>query len=79
MVKEIYSRTWDFTLYETETGYVLNVFFFGLVDFFRSFKILENELPQDFEELKLLSETIRNNYDNYKDSEIIPAITVEFS
>lgn len=77
MVKEIYSRAWDFKLYNTENGIVLSVIFFGIVDFHRSFKLSEADLPVDLEDLKSLSEEIRNNYDKYKEIEIIPAIINE--
>ena len=77
MVKEMYSRAWDFTLYETENCNVISVVFFGLVDFHRSFKLFHNELPHNLDDLKILSEDIRSNYEKYKEREIIPAIIKE--
>ncbi|MFN8353083.1 MAG: hypothetical protein U0Y10_01440 [Spirosomataceae bacterium] len=78
MVKELFSKNWDFTLYQVNDRLVISVVFFGLVDFYRSFRLLENDLRNDdYELLYNLSKEIRNNYDNYKYREIIPAITSE--
>jgi plasmid replication initiation protein len=77
MIKELYSRNWDFTLYQKADDYVISVVFFGLVDFHRSFYLNTNEFNENYEELKNLSEQIRNNYDNYKIREVTPAITNE--
>lgn len=55
---------------------VISVVFFGLVDFHRSSYLLPNELTENYESLKGLSENIRNNYDNYKEREVVPAILV---
>jgi hypothetical protein len=73
-MKELYSRNWDFTLYEIDNKVVITVVFFGPVDIFRSFYLLSEELTKDYEALKAVSEKIRNNYDFYKIREIIPAI-----
>lgn len=75
MVKELYSRPWDFTVYQTNDGFVISVIFFGLVDFHRSFKITSDEIPADLEDLKTLSEKIRSNYEDFIEREISPAIT----
>jgi hypothetical protein len=78
MIKAITKNNWDFTLYEVGEDYIFSVVFFNsMVDFSRSFKLTEKEKNFDFEELKELSELIRNNYDLYKKREIIPAITKE--
>ena len=77
MVKEIYTRNWDFTLYQVDGRFVISVVFFGLVDFYRSFNLLEENVPTVLEDLKNLSEQIRNNYDDFKPTELIPAITKE--
>ncbi len=77
MTKELYSRNWDFTLYQVNDKRVITVVFFGLVDYFRSFFLQPQEITEDFESLNILSEQIRNHYDSYKDREIIPAITQE--
>jgi hypothetical protein len=74
MVKKLYVRNWDFTLYQINDKYVISVVFFGLVDFHRSFYLQPLELVDDYEQLKNLSEKIRNNYENYKSREIVPAI-----
>jgi hypothetical protein len=77
MIKELYTRNWDYTVYQVNDQKVISVVFFGMVDYHRSFFLLPDEIPQDFELLKTLSEYIRNNYESYKDREIIPAITAE--
>lgn len=75
-IKELYSRNWDFTIYEVDGRVIITVIFFGIVDFYRSFYMLSEEMTDDFESLKELSELIRNNYEKYKDREIEPAILV---
>jgi hypothetical protein len=78
MIKAITKNNWDFTLYEVGQDYIFTVVFFNsMVDFSRSFKLNENEKIFKFEQLKELSELIRNDYDSYKEREIIPAITKE--
>ncbi len=78
MIKAITKNNWDFTLYEVGQDYVFSVVFFNsMVDFSRSFKLNENEKTFNFEQLKELSELSRNDYDSYKEREIIPAITKE--
>lgn len=75
MTKKIYSRNWDFTVYQVDDKMIINVVFFGLVDFHRSFRLLEEDLKEkDYESLKTLSERIRSSYDDYRHREIIPAI-----
>lgn len=76
MIKELYISNWDFTLYQVDDKTVISVVFLGLVDFHRSFYLLPNELTENYESLKGLSENIRNNYDNYKEREVVPAILV---
>jgi len=77
MINELYTRNWDFTLYQVDDRMVITVTFFGLVDYFRSFLLLPEERTSDFESLKDLSERIRNNYELYKDREILPVVTKE--
>jgi hypothetical protein len=77
MIKELYSRNWDFTLYQANDRIVITVAFFGFVDSFKSFFLQPEEFTTDFESLKNLSENIRNNYEAYKHREITPAITRE--
>lgn len=76
MVKLIIKNSWDFTLYEVEENYIISVVFFNsMVDFSRSFKLTEIEKLFNLEQLKDLSELIRKNYQDYKEREVIPAIT----
>jgi len=77
MVKEIYKRNWDYIVYQVNDETVISVVFFGLVDYHRSFYLLPDEIPDDFEQLKGLSEKIRANYNLYVEREIVPAITKE--
>lgn len=78
MIKAITKNNWDFTLYQEGKEYFISVVFFNsMIDFSRSFKLTEEEKLFDFEQLKKLSELIRNNYDAYKEREIVPAITKE--
>ncbi|MDH7913762.1 hypothetical protein [Winogradskyella sp. SYSU M77433] len=74
MKKELYSRNWDYTLYEVNGKQIITVTIFGRVDYQRSF-YLENEVKEsEYENLKELSEDIRNNYDKFKSLEITPPI-----
>lgn len=78
MIKAITKNNWDFTLYKVDNEYIISVVFFNsMVDFSRSFKLTEEEKSFDFEQLKELSDLIRNNYNTYKEREIEPAITKE--
>jgi len=71
MKKEIAKNNWDFILYELDGEYILKVVFYSsYVDTSRKFKLSKEEASLDFEELKKLSERIRNNYEEYKDREI---------
>ncbi len=76
VLKEIYDSPWDFILYQTDEGYVINIEYSNsAVDFSRSFKLNKTEANLSFEELKQLSESIRKDYELFKDREITPAIT----
>jgi len=78
MINKIMKNNWDFTLYQVNEELVFTVVFYSSrIEFSRSFKLIENEKNSDFEGLKKLSEQIRDNYDVFKDREIIPAITAE--
>lgn len=77
VLKEIYDSPWDFILYQTDEGYVINVEYSNsAVDFSRSFKLSEAEANLDFDELKQLSDRIRKDYESFKDREIIPSVTM---
>jgi hypothetical protein len=76
MTKLIAKIDWDFTLYEVNQNYFISVVFFNsMVDFSRSFKLTKNERLYNLDQLKELSDLIRNNYNNFKEREIIPAIS----
>ena len=75
-MNKIYDSPWDFILYQTDEGYVINVEYSNsAVDFSRSFKLSEAEANLSFEELKQLSGKIREDYESYKNREITPAVT----
>lgn len=77
MIKLITKNNWDFTLYEVGEDYIITVVFFNsIVDFSRSFKLTKNEKLYNLDKLKELSQLIRNNYENYKEREIIPVISI---
>lgn len=67
---EIANRNWDYTLYKAES-FIFTVIFFGKIDFPRSFTISEEESKGNLEEL---SKKIRENYEDFKEREIKPAI-----
>jgi hypothetical protein len=75
VLEKVMKNNWDFILYRTDEGYVLNVVFYSSsMDFSRSFKLSSEESNLDFEGLKQLSEQIRNNYELYKDREVTPVV-----
>ncbi|MDF9800470.1 hypothetical protein OKW21_005733 [Catalinimonas alkaloidigena] len=75
VLNELVRNNWDFILYKTDEGFIINVVFYSsAVNFSRSFRVSEEETNQDFEGLKQLSEQIRSNYEVFKDREIVPAI-----
>ena len=71
MKTELIDSPWDFTLYEENGMNILEVVYCNsFVDFSRKFKIQGEEVDYDFEQLKVLAEEIRNDYEKYKDREI---------
>ena len=75
MKKELMRNSWDFILYDVGKEKIITVVFYNsFVDTSKSFRLTEREETYNLEELKKLSEYIRNNYDKYKDREIIPSI-----
>ena len=75
-LEKVMKSNWDFILYRTDQGFVLNVTTCNsFVDVTRSYKITDEESKLDFEGVKQLAEQIRNNYDSYKDREV-PLVTM---
>jgi len=75
IIKEICENPWDFILYETDDGFVINIEYSqSFVDYQRSFKLTEQEANQEIEALKKLSKQIRKDDTNFKDREITPPI-----
>ena len=76
ILEEVAKHNWDFILYKTDEGFVMNVVFYAsAVDFSRSFKLSEKEARQGIEDLKQLSEKIRKDYKSFEDREITPVVT----
>lgn len=73
-LKQLDNKNWDFTLYEVDKQRIITVMFYGVVDFPRSFYLRESEYAYNHNELVQFAENIRNNYDLFKDRELIPAI-----
>ena len=74
-IKEIYIKRWDYILYEIDDKKILTVMFFAsYVDYLRSFYLEGSELNLNYDELSVLAERIRFNYDVFKNREIIPPI-----
>ena len=74
-INRIYSKNWDYSLYEIDDKKVITVMFFAsFVDYPRSFYLKGDELKLDFESLSVLSEKIRFNYSEYENREIVPPI-----
>jgi hypothetical protein len=75
VIRRVEKNNWDFSLFHTDEGYVLNVVFHAsFSDFSRSFRVKKEEIQIDFEGLKEFSEEIRNNYDLYKHREVTPVV-----
>lgn len=74
-MRELYKNNWDFTLYEVNDKKIISVVFHAsFVDTSKSFQLNEDEEVYNFDELKKLAENIRNNYELYKDREVIPSL-----
>jgi hypothetical protein len=72
MRKELISDRWNFILYEENGIKIIDVDFFNsFVDISKKFKLQGGEVEYDFDQLKALAEDIRNNYETYKDREIL--------
>jgi hypothetical protein len=71
MKRVLAKNNWDFVLYELDGQYIFKVVFYSsYVDTSRKFILSEEEANLGFEELKKLSERIRNDYEQFKDREI---------
>ena len=65
-------HNWNFTLYENNGNKIFKVVFYNsFVDTSKKFKLQGEELDYDFEQLKVLAEDIRKNYEIYKTREIV--------
>lgn len=72
MKKELMYDRWNFILYEENSRKIIDVDFFNsFVDYSRQFLLKGDELEYNFEQLKELAVDIRNNYEKYKDREIL--------
>ncbi len=75
MKKELLKNNWDFILYDVDGKKIIKVVFFNsYVDTSKSFFLKKEEEDFSFEEFKKLSEAIRNNYELYRERELIPSI-----
>lgn len=75
VLEKIAKNNWDFILFKTDEGFVMNVVFHSsAADYSRSFSLNEEEANQDIEGLKQLSEQIRKDYEAFKNREIIPVV-----
>ena len=71
MKKQLMKHQWNFILYEENEKKIFDVVFYNsFVDTSKKFKLQGEELDYDFEQLKVLAEEIRKNYDKYKDREV---------
>jgi len=72
MRKEIIDSPWDFTLYDENGMKIFEVVYCNsFVDFSRNFKLEGEEFNYSFEQLKVLAQDIRANYENYKERELL--------
>ncbi len=75
VLEELAKHPWDFIVFKTDNGFVMNVVFHAsAMDYSRSFRLNETEARQGMEDLKKLSERIRNDYESFKDREITPVV-----
>lgn len=76
VLTEIYDSPWDFTLYMTDEGFILNIDFCnGYVDVTRSYRITDKDAEGSFEGVRQLAEYIRKNHESFKDRQIIPPLS----
>jgi hypothetical protein len=77
VLEKIAKNNWDFILFKTDEGFVMNVVFHSsAVDYSRSFKLSKEEANYAIEDLKQLSEHIRKNYESFKNREITPVVNM---
>ncbi|MEY8780035.1 hypothetical protein AB9K32_06380 [Allomuricauda sp. XS_ASV26] len=71
VLEELAKHPWDFIVFKTDKGFVMNVVFHAsAMDYSRSFRLDENEARQGMEELKQLSKRIRKDYNSFKNREV---------
>ena len=73
-IKNVFSKNWDYEVYLIGDKTIITIMFFGLIDYQRSFYLYDYEILEGYEKLNSLAEIIRNNYEEYQNREIIPAI-----
>lgn len=67
-----FKNNWDFTVYQYKDKETISVVFHNsFVDISKVFLLTDTEKKFNFDELKALAENIRNNYEAYKNREII--------
>lgn len=67
-----FKNNWDFTVYKYRDKETISVVFHNsFVDISKHFLLTEAEMNFNFDELKELAEKIRNNYEAFKDREIM--------
>lgn len=72
MKQKLLSHAWDFILYQVDKKKVISVIFHNsFIDTLHSFYLEGEENNYDLEKLIALADRIRNNYNDYKDREII--------
>ena len=80
MRKEIIDSPWDFTLYDENGMKIFEVVYCNsFVDFSRNFKLEGEEFNYSFEQLKVLAQDIRANYENYKERELLDQVYADKS
>ena len=66
VLQEVYDSPWDFTLYKTDEGFVLNIDFCNsYVDVTRSYRITDKDAELSFDGIKQLAERIRKNHESF--------------
>ncbi|SQI41837.1 Uncharacterised protein [Leminorella richardii] len=75
-ITELCSSQWNYILYSVNGRTVITVIFFDIVDYYRSFYLLDSEITLNEKALVNLAENIRNNAKSYENRERFPAVFV---
>lgn len=72
--KKLFTKRWDYTLFQVDDKKAIAVVFFDVVDYSRSFFLDQDFDESQYDSLAPLSEEIRTHPSHYEPLEIKPSI-----